>query len=998
LIVSPHELNRSSSGFELRLFGPFAMLTDGKPLSSLRTRKGQSLLALLVLRAGRAVERPWLAGTIWPDSPEAQALYNLRRTLSDLRHVLGPEASRLGVGQQPHTLALDLRGATVDVVAFDEAIERGDVLTAASLYKGPLLEGCLEEWVVPERESRERALSNALETLARDASLRGDWSAAERYLRRAVDLDPLRETVQRALMETLASAGTPAAALQCFRDLRLLLARELKADPAPETSAVIRRIRADARRQLQPSRPPRAMAPPSRARLGNLPRPRTTFLGREQEIDAVERRLEPSRVLTLTGAGGVGKTRLAIRVGEDVAADHDDGVWFVDLAPLADGEGIVRAVATVLRVREEPNRSLIDTLCSFLAEKNLLLILDTCEHLASSCATFAETLLLGCSRLKLCTTSRQALGVSGEVICRVPSLSLPRATMLHSGATTLVSDIMESEAIRLFVARATESFPEFKITAGNARTVAEICTRLDGIPLAIELAAARTRVLSVEQIATRLHDRFRLLTDGRRMTLPRQQTLRATLDWSYELLGTKEQLFLQRLSSFTGEATLGAAEAVCSGGVIEPDDILDLMTVLIDRSLVALKTQGEGESRYALLETIRQYGQDLLEQSGESLEVRHRHARFFLQFAIEAEEHMSGPAQAEWLGRLEAEYNNLRAALALFIEREPVRALELALVLKPFWEVRAHFVEGRGWLERALKHSRDVPSVLRARALGVAGRLAWYQEDFPGAQALLNESLGLLDALGERRSAVVVLGDLGQLAVAEGDYVRARSLCERAVAEARTLGDKQVLAGQLLSLEMVAGTCLDIATVRVVDEEALALCHEVGDQRGVAHVLMSLGLADVYSGDEVRARGRFLESLALSRVLGDSWLICGVLLGLGHADKARGDFASAHGNYAQGLRLYRESNSNWGVHLFEALAALAAAEGRVARATRLLGAAEALREARRLPLFPFLRPEHDRAVAVAQAGLDPGAFTMAWTEGRTLPLDRAVELAVTRDE
>lgn len=275
VVVGLHEVSSgSSSAIEMRLFGPFTVLWNGQALPALRTRKGQSLLALLVLRAGRPVERPWLAGVLWPESPEAQARYNLRRSLSDLRQALGSEATRLHSGRQPQTLALDLQGATVDVLAFDEAIKRGDISSlqaAALLYQGPLLEGCLEEWVLPEREARERSLANALETLARHASAKADWGTAERYLRRAVDLDPLRETAQRALMQTLARAGTPAAALQCFRDLRLLLARELKAEPAPETSAVFRQIRADVRRQLETSPPPRITAPPSPAFLGNLP-------------------------------------------------------------------------------------------------------------------------------------------------------------------------------------------------------------------------------------------------------------------------------------------------------------------------------------------------------------------------------------------------------------------------------------------------------------------------------------------------------------------------------------------------------------------------------------------------------------------------------------------------------------------------------------------------------------------------------------------------------
>ena len=601
------------------------------------------------------------------------------------------------------------------------------------------------------------------------------------------------------------------------------------------------------RRQLQRSPPPRTTAAPSPAFPGNLPRPRTAFLGREQEIDDIEARLEQAHLLTLTGAGGVGKTRLAVQVADDVAASYDDGVWFVDLAPLSEGALVARAVATVLGVREEPNRSLVETLCDFLTEKQLLLILDNCEHMVQACAALADTLVRRCSRLRLCATSRQALGVQGEIIWRVPSLSVPNPARLSDEEPTVTNHLMESEAVRLFVARATESCPDFQITPGNARAVAEVCARLDGIPLAIELAAVRTKVLAVEQIAARLHDRFRLLTDGSRTAVPRQQTLRATLDWSHDLLGTKEQTLLRRLSSFTGGATLDAAEAVCSGGAVEPEDVLDLVTALIDRSLIVIKTLGGSENRYDLLETIRQYGQDRLRQSGEAVEVRGRHATFFLQLAIDAEPHLSGAEQAMWLGRLETEHNNLRAALTFFIEREPARALCLALALNTFWEVRAHFVEGRGWLERALEGSPDAPAVSRARAAGAAGRLAWYQEDYAAARALLEESLRLFEALDERRSAVVTLGSLGLLAMAEGDHVRARALCERAVAEARTLGDKQILASQLRDFEHVAGALFDVATARALDEEALALCRELGDRRGVAHALMGLGMADVYT-------------------------------------------------------------------------------------------------------------------------------------------------------
>ena len=728
---------------------------------------------------------------------------------------------------------------------------------------------------------------------------------------------------------------------------------------------------------------------------GNLPRPRTAFLGREQAIDDVQARLEQTRLLTLTGTGGVGKTRLAIRVAAQVAPDYDAGVWFVDLSALADGTLAARSVADPLGVREEPPRSLIDTLCDGLTEKMILLVLDNCEHIIQESAGLADTLLRRCPYLRILATSRQALDVDGELVWRVPSLSVPQLGAPPTADDRSCARIAESEAVRLFVARAALSGRDFTLTVANAGAVAEICARLDGIPLAIELAAVRIRLLSAEQIAARLQDRFRLLT-GHRTAVPRHQTLRAALDWSHDLLGAAEQACLRRLSVFSGGATLDAAEAVCAGGLVSVQDVLDLMTSLVDKSMVVVSDDGEFECRYDFLETIRHYGQERLAHSGEGGDTRARHAEFFQQLAERAEPHLAGPEQTVWLRRLEADHNNLRAALAFSLERDPPRALSLALALHPFWEVRSHYVEGLGWLERACDRTPEVPTAARARATGAAGRLAWYQAAFPAARTRLEESLSLFESLEDRRGIITALGSLGPPCVGQGDYDRARAVCERAVAEARTLGDRRILASQLQMLEMVAGTVKDLPAARALNEEVLALCHEIGDRRGIARALMGLGMVDAYNGHGPRARDHFLESLALSRGLGDSWLICGALLGLGHAERVAGDLTAAHRYYAESLILCRKSNTNWELHLFEALAALAADEGHLERAARLLGASEALREARGLALFPFLQSEHDRVVAAAQRGLDPDAFSAARNEGRMLSIDHAVTFAIAR--
>ena len=797
-------------------------------------------------------------------------------------------------------------------------------------------------------------------------------------------------------MQALRGAGAPAAALQCFRELRGLLARELRTEPAPESVALFRQIRAEARSEG----PLRSVAAPSRgpAPQSNLPQPRTAFLGREREIGELKVRLGTVRLLTLIGAGGVGKTRLAIRVAEEMAADFDDDLWFVDLAPHSDATQATRAVAAVLGVGEEPPRPLIDTLCSFLSTRRMLLILDNCEHLVPECVTLTDAFLNRCSHLHVCVTSRQALGIAGETTWRVPSLTVPDPRLWSTSAASATDRILESEAVRLFVVRAMECSSDFHVSAGAVRAIAEVCARLDGIPLAIELAAVRTRVLSVEEIARRLLDRFGLLTEGNRTAIPRHQTLRATLDWSYGLLEAKQQLFLRRLSCFSGGATLEAAEAICSGGGIERREVLDLVTALVDRSLVVAKRAVGVESRYVLLETIRAYGRSLSSQSGEAEDMARGHASFFLDLAIASEPHLSGPEQARWLERMEAEYPNLRAALTFFIDRDPAQALLMAVALTCFWEARGYYAEGRWWLQAAFARCPNAAPEWRARALAGAGRLAFYQADFPNGRLLLEQGLSLLDAIGERRTAVTMLGTLGQLALGAGDYVRARELCELAVAEARRLGDAHLLASQLRDFEMVVGALLDFAMAKAVNEEALGLWRGLGDQRGIARTLMGLGMTHFFSGDVVDARRCFLEGLAVSRAVGDSWLTCGNLLGLGHVAKAHGEMASAHGAYAESLTLNRMSDSNWTVHVFEAMASLAVAEGLADKAAQLFGVAEAIREALRFPLFPFQQAEHEKGVAVARASIGAEAFSAAWARGRSLPLDQAVALAVSRGE
>lgn len=462
----------------------------------------------------------------------------------------------------------------------------------------------------------------------------------------------------------------------------------------------------------------------------------TSFIGREREITEVKRVLGGTRLVTLTGSGGAGKTRLALQVAADVVEAYPNGIWLAEFAPIADPTLVPKIVASALNVPEQPGHNMTETLTDSLRRKTLLLVLDNCEHLLTDCAELTTALLRACPQVRILTTSREALGVPGETLWRVPSLSLPDA-----GQVPTVEDMVQCEAVRLFVDRAVATAPEFAITPKNASAIARICQRLDGIPLAIELAAARVKVLAVDQIAARLDDRFRLLTGGSRIAVPRQQTLRATMDWSYGLLLEKERAVFRQLSVFAGGWALEAAEAVCVGKRIKKHAVLDLLAELVEKSLVEMETQ-DGEARYRFLETIRQYSWEKLVESKEAAAVRTRHRDWYLALAERAESELHGPQQGVWLERLESEHDNLRAALRWSKTEEGGAEawLRLAGALHWFWNIRGHASEGRDWLEGALSTKRDTSASVRARALCGAGILAWRQGDINRASMLLQEA------------------------------------------------------------------------------------------------------------------------------------------------------------------------------------------------------------------------------------------------------------------
>jgi predicted ATPase/DNA-binding XRE family transcriptional regulator len=630
----------------------------------------------------------------------------------------------------------------------------------------------------------------------------------------------------------------------------------------------------------------------------NLPAQLSSFVGREREQAELRRLIATNRLVTLTGSGGSGKTRLALQVAQALLGEFAGGAWLADLTALSDPALVLPAVAAVCGVPEAAGRSLQAGLAEFLRDRQLLLLLDNCEHLIEASAQLAEALLRAAPQLRLLATSREPLGLVGESLFQVPSLSLP-----DTGRPALEA-VAQSEAGRLFAERAAALKPGFAVTEANAPAVAQICQRLDGIPLALELAAARVRTMPAEQIAARLDDRFRLLTGGGRTALPRQQTLRALIDWSWDLLTDPERALLRRLSVFMDGWTLEAAEAVGAGQGIEAGDVLDVLSRLVDKSLVQVEEQ-TGEARYHLLETVRQYAGDRLAVSGETERVRDQHLDFFVRLAETAEPKLRSAEQVPWLNRLEAEHGNFRAALAWSLGRGAVGAeagLRVAGALSQFWDVRGFHTEGRKWLTRVLQPPEtSAPTLYRARALNGAAYLAYTRFDLEAARALYEEALPIWRAAGPRPGLADALRILGNVVVYQGDAAAGQAMLDESLAMSRHLGDDEGSGWTLLDLAQLAFNRGEHDAARAMKQESLALHQKLGNPMGIASLLYQLGAQALAEGDLSLAQPLLDESLVLFRSLGDRSLIAVALGSLAQLAAARGDFATAEGLLREGL-------------------------------------------------------------------------------------------------
>jgi predicted ATPase/DNA-binding SARP family transcriptional activator len=920
---------------QIRLLGGFAAEVAGRPLpeAAWRLRRARTLVKLLLLAPERRLHRDQVVELLWPSgggTPSGlhQVLYTARRALED-----GGERVTL----RDDVVALADGGLWLDVDAFEAAAADAraqgtpDAYRAAlELYAGELLpEDRYEDWAAARRESlRELHLALLVELAERQAA-DGAVPAAIETLQRAVVDAPLHEVAHRALMRLFAADGRRQQALAQYQQLRQALRHELEADPDPESRRLYREILAaepDPEPLAEPLPRPRDVA-------SGLPHELTSFVGRERELGELAGALEHTRLLTLTGPGGCGKTRLALELAERQAGAYADGVRLVELAPVADAALVVAEVAGALGVQQRSRRDPVELLAAWLGERRMLLVLDNCEHLIEACATLAERLLRACPNLRVLATSRERLRIGGEVAWRVPPLTLP-----VGGAAADAEAIVRSEAISLFCQRASEAVPDFALTADNAGAVADICCRLDGMPLALELAAARVAVLSPQQIAERLGDALALLGGGSRAGLTRQQTLRATLAWSHDLLDETERVFYRRLGVFAGSFGVEAVEGVCLC-----EDPLDMLARLVDKSLVQVEAGADGH-RYRLLETVRQDARRRLAEAGERDTLEAAHRAWYLAIADAADRDRDPAVAAEWpLERLERDYDDLRAALASAVRREPLTALRLASALFWFWMSGGSFVEGRRWLDEALAAAPQ-PRPERARALVCAGALDLRTRGALQMVALGEEALAIMREVGDRHAEARACEWLGVMAMGRQDLTRADEAFAEGLELAGRIGDDAVSAAIRHAQGVIAGCRGENALARELLEETLERLALIPEERGPVFWAAQISPAVVPVGPGGALRSYFEDTYCVFRAVCSRAGAGYALRNIGEAWRSDGDLAEARSAFERSLAVFREVRDQPGAGVaLTALGNLARSTGELEAGRRWLEEALAIR-------------------------------------------------------
>ena len=731
----------------------------------------------------------------------------------------------------------------------------------------------------------------------------------------------------------------------------------------------------------------------------NLPVQLTSFIGREQELAEVERLVSTSRLVTLIGAGGCGKTRLAIQTANDMSHHYPDGIWLVDFVPLREPALVPQHVAQAFGLRSAPDQPLNELLLKYSRSKQMLLILDNCEHLIAPITQLAELLLAMAPGLNVLATSRQPLAVLGEMVYQVQGLTLPT----NDQATARdPHTLLKCESIHLFVERAQILSPRFSITPENSLAIIEICRRLDGIPLAVELASARVNVLTAQQIAARLDNRFALLTSGGRTTLAsHHHTLRAAIDWSYDFLSAQEQTLLRHLAVFEAGSTFDVARAVCSEDRFSEGHLLDLLSSLVDKSLVTSETIGRAEARYRLLETIREYALEKLEESGEASRLRDRHLDLYLTRAEEIAPKLEGSSyQGLWLNWLDGEQDNLRAALAWSLESGRTEmGLRLAIALIWYWRLRSSSLETRTWLERLLEQSEEtVPLAVRASATMYASVAAAGLSDSAGARAHALAAIPLCEAMGEAGKPLLAnaLVGLARAAQATGDWATAQEVGERATRIFRELGDMPGLVFMLFGQAVGAMALENYEGARTAIEEGLAMAQHVNNPYLLALAINVLGDLERFEGNYERAQVAHEQSLAGLRQIGAARDQAAVLHNLAHAHLHQGDLEQAHKYFCESMSMQQEQDNVQGIaECLIGFGAMASVSGMPVQAARLLAAAVALGGKTVLVQWPAERMEYEYYLSALRTQLNKQELEDAQVQGRMLTVEQAIEYALS---
>lgn len=1062
----------------IQMLGGLGAHSPARKLTRFRTQKAASLLAYLAFHPAPQ-PRETLIALLWPDADIEAGRHKLSMALTFLRHRLEPPgippgtvilADRFGVHLNPEVVTTDV-GQIERLVrrAGQTGLAEGERLAlleqAVGLYEGPLLPGFYEEWVGPEALRLESLFAQAVGQLVPLLLQTGKPEQALAYAQRALSADPLSEETVYQVMRALAALGQPGQTLRVYRAFAQRFQEEFDAAPSealqhlaaqlaqgsafpsplslPESVPMPQAVAERTSPQAPPPPPvvemDSGMAAPQSRLLGSafLLRTNTRFFGREEEVARlVEMLASPrTRLVTLLGPGGIGKTRLALEVAASLvempeADERTPGTAvFVPLADLTQASRLFEEILRALGMLPVGELTPLEQLAAALTSQPApLLLLDNFEQLVEEGAPLVQELLARSANVKLLVTSRQKLDLEGEQAFHLSALPT-------SEGTQAPEKLLRVAGIALFVDRAQAARPDFQLTERNAATVAQLCERLEGIPLALELAASRVAILSAAKILEQIEtNRLDFLATRRRDAASRQRTLRATLDWSYHLLPPMGQRFLRQLSVFRGGWTLEAAQAVCA---LSTQETLEWLMVLRDSSLIGVEDTEEG-LRFTMLETIREYSREKLLAMGEETTVGRRHLDYFLGLAEEAEAHLTGSDQALWLDRLETEHDNFQAALEWYRAEEDATeaGLRLVVALWQFWWVRGPWNAARTYLVEALQQTEaSEPSLARAKALYGAGMLANCQSAYPSAAAAFAESLTISRKLGDRgamaaaltglgnvadflgdpvvakryyeeglsiyrelddKAAIAVsLNYLGDMAVLYGEYDLARRRLEETLALRRELGDKRGVGDSLSGLATIAKELGHYKEACELCEQSLAIYQELGDRSRMANARHLLGIIAENEGDLARARAIGEENLSVFRELGDRSQVAWTLHGLGYLAYCQGDFGAAHLLLMDSLSMFRDMAHTFGIlRTLDRLAGLAVAQGQMARAVRLLGAVKAMLDARGVQSAVSEQQENESYETTARSVLGPTAFTEEWETGQAMTLEQAMEYAL----